>query len=51
VSRPPLYPEPVRTHSVRTTDAQWEKFQALGGSVWLREQIIKARVPARPRKS
>lgn len=51
--RPLTHSEPLRTRSVRATNTQWEKFQALGGAKWLRAQINRAPAPSpsRLRKS
>lgn len=41
--RKPLQPEDrAKSMSIRLTPAQHQKFIALGGVVWLREQIEKA---------
>jgi len=44
--RPLLYPEAgvMRSHTIRTTDKQWEKLETLGGAEWLRKQIDAAKV-------
>jgi len=42
--RPRLYPDEVMaSHTVRTTKAQWEKFERLGGAAWLRKKIDAAK--------
>ena len=34
----------MRSHTIRTTDTQWEKLETLGGAEWLRKQIDAAKV-------
>ena len=42
--RPPVAPEQrLVVRSLRLTSAQWEKLARLGGVLWLRERIEKAR--------
>lgn len=45
--RKPL-PDDQRTkpYSVRLTEAEYAKFIALGGAVWLREKIKRAQLPS-----
>lgn len=44
--RKPLPPEDrAVVHSLRLTAAQWAKFQALGGTAWLRAALQKAALP------
>ena len=35
----PAPPEPLKPRMVRLSDDQWQKFQDLGGSAWLRKFI------------
>lgn len=37
--------EVMKPRSVRMTDAEWEKLLNLGGSEWLRDKIIRAKLP------
>ena len=41
-------PDDLRTkpYSVRMTEAEYAKFIALGGAVWVREKIKRAPLPA-----
>lgn len=41
--RPRLNGEAMKSHTVRTTDAQWEKLERLGGAEWLRKKIDAAK--------
>ncbi len=44
--RKPLAPgEQTITYTVRLTEAQRTKLEALGGGAWLRERIDRARLP------
>lgn len=47
--RKPLSPtgELMQPRQVRMTDAEWEKCRRLGGAAWVREQIKKAKEPAK----
>jgi uncharacterized protein (DUF4415 family) len=45
--RPAVAPEDrAVVGAIRLTVDQWSKFHALGGAVWLRERIAKAKDPA-----
>ena len=44
--RPRFGEDAMKSHTVRTTDAQWEKFERLGGAAWLRKKIDAAKDPA-----
>lgn len=44
--RPRFFAEAMKPHTVRTTDAQWEKVERLGGAAWVRDRIDKAKDPA-----
>lgn len=44
IGRPPIPEEDrAKVRALRLTDAEWAKFQLLGGTGWLRERIAKAR--------
>jgi hypothetical protein len=38
----------LKVGSIRLTAAQWDKLARLGGVVWLRDRIDKARAPEAP---
>lgn len=40
--------EVMKPRTFRSTDAQSEKLDLLGGGAWLRSQIDKAKVPTKP---
>ena len=35
----PKPPEPLKARFVRLSDAEWEKFQEMGGAAWLRKAM------------
>ncbi len=35
--------EPTQVRSIRMTPSMWEKYVAVGGSVWFRKQLDKAK--------
>jgi len=44
--RKPLPPdEQTKPRSIRLTDAEYEKFLALGGAAWVRDKIKRAPLP------
>lgn len=40
---PLLNGERMKSHTIRTTDAQWEKSLRLGGQKWWRKQVDDAK--------
>ena len=47
MARPSIAPELRKLpKGVSLTQAEWDKFQALGGSRWLARTLARARVPA-----
>lgn len=45
IGRTPFYGEKLTITTIAVTKAQHKKFRALGGNVWIREQIDKAPEP------
>jgi hypothetical protein len=39
----PVHGETLTSHTLKTTEAQWAKVQANGGTAWLRKLIEKAK--------
>jgi hypothetical protein len=39
--------EKMKSRTLRTTDAEWEKCLALGGATWVRDRINEAPKPKR----
>lgn len=44
VGRPCLGEEVMRPHTIRTTQAQYDKLQQLGGGAWIRRKIDAAKI-------
>lgn len=47
--RPAVGSEVMKSRTIRTTNAEWDKCLRLGGAAWLRQRIKLAEDPAAPR--
>lgn len=47
VGRPLIGEERMKPHTIRTTDAQWEKFLRIGGPDWFRAKVDAAKEPGK----